>query len=128
MWKILEGQVPNPKPLELQPYTTERNGRKCTRNSLPTRAPERIRTLLAASLVHEGPKIFNALPKEVRNITGCPVEKFKSGLDKFLWTVPDEPPVPGYTAGCRTSNTIPDQVSLKDREARIGSSGGPPWL
>ncbi|KAK3864554.1 hypothetical protein Pcinc_029770 [Petrolisthes cinctipes] len=28
MWKILEGQVPNPAPLALQPYTTERSGRK----------------------------------------------------------------------------------------------------
>ncbi|KAK3858814.1 hypothetical protein Pcinc_035023 [Petrolisthes cinctipes] len=87
MWKILEGQVPNPAPLALQPYTTERTVRKCIRSSLPTRAPERIRTL-----IHEGPKVFNALPKEVRNTTGCPVENLiKSGLDKFLWTVPDEP-------------------------------------
>lgn len=39
---------------------------------------------------------------------------------------PDEPQVQGYTAGCRTSNTIYDQVARKDREVRIGSSGGPP--
>ncbi|KAK3871524.1 hypothetical protein Pcinc_023332 [Petrolisthes cinctipes] len=103
MWKILEGQVPNPAPLALQPYTTKRTGRKCIRSNLPTRAPERIRTLLASSLIHEGPNVFNALPKEVRNTTGCPVENFKSGLDKFLWTVPDEPPVLGYTARCMTS-------------------------
>ncbi|KAK3878543.1 hypothetical protein Pcinc_016842 [Petrolisthes cinctipes] len=94
-WKILEGQVLNPAPLALSPYTTERTGCKCIRSSLPTtRVPERIRTLLASSLIHEGPKVFNALLKEVRNTTGCPVENFKSpGLDKFLWTVSDEPPV-----------------------------------
>ncbi|KAK3886931.1 hypothetical protein Pcinc_008940 [Petrolisthes cinctipes] len=80
MWKILEGQVPNPAPLALQAYTTERTGHKCIRSSLPTRAPERIRTLLASSLIHEGRKVFNALPKEVRNTTGCPVENFKSDL------------------------------------------------
>ncbi|KAG0716988.1 3-hydroxy-3-methylglutaryl-coenzyme A reductase [Chionoecetes opilio] len=43
-------------------------------------------------------------------------------------TVPDKPPVLGYTARCRTSNTLPDQVTLKDRDARNGSSGGPPRL
>ncbi|KAG0710230.1 RNA-directed DNA polymerase from mobile element jockey [Chionoecetes opilio] len=79
MWKILEGQVPNPAPFALQPYITESTGRKCLRQSLPTRAPERIKTLLASSLIHEVPKTFNALPKEVRSITGCPVGKFKSG-------------------------------------------------
>ena len=71
MWKILEGQVPNPAPLALQPYTTEKTGRKCLRQSLPIWAPEKIRTLLASSLTYEGPKTFNALPKEVRSITGC---------------------------------------------------------
>ncbi|KAG0719306.1 hypothetical protein GWK47_050794 [Chionoecetes opilio] len=88
----------------------------------------RCKTLLAASLAHEGPNIFKSLHKNVRNITGCSVNTFKYGLDKILRTVPDEPPVPGYTAKCRTSNTIPDQVALLDRDARTGSSGGPPRL
>ena len=118
----------NTAPSALQPYTIERSGRKCTRSNLPTRAPERIKTLLASSLTHEMPKIFNAPPKELRTITGCPVENFKSSLDKFLWTIPDEPPVPGCTARCRILNTIPDQVALRNRDARFGNSGGPPWL
>ena len=128
IWKILEGQVPAPTPLAMQPYSTERMGHKCRRKSLPTRAPERIKTLLAASLTYEGPRIFNTLPKEVRDITCCTAEKFKSSLDKFLWTVPDQPPVPGYTARCRTSNALPDQVALKTRDNWTGGSGGPPWL
>ena len=57
------------------------------------------------------------------------VEKFKANLDKFLASLPDEPPVPNYTANCRAaSNSIPDQVDLKNRDARTGSSGGPPRL
>ncbi|KAK3863854.1 hypothetical protein Pcinc_030407 [Petrolisthes cinctipes] len=83
---------------------------------------------LLFSMTYDGPKSFNALPKEVRSVTGCSVDNFKSGLDKFLYTIPDEPPVPGYTARCRTSNTIPDQVTLQDWDARIGSSSGPPRL
>ena len=124
MWKILEGEVPNPAPHALQSYTTDRAGRKATRRCLPTRAPEKIKTLLSNSLTYDGPKSFNSLPKEIRNITGCSVDKFKSALDKFLCTVPDEPPVLGYTARCRTSNTIPDQVALRARDARFGSSSG----
>ena len=128
MWKILDGLVPDPTPHALQSYTTERRGRQCKRRSLPTRAQGRTRTLLANSLSYEGPRIFNVLPREVRDMSGCPVETFKAGLDKFLWTVPDEPPVPGYTTECRTSNTLPDQVALKKRDTRTESSGGPPRL
>ncbi|KAK4312705.1 hypothetical protein Pmani_015890 [Petrolisthes manimaculis] len=62
-------------------------------------------------MTYDGPKSFNSLPKEVRSVTGCSVDNFKSGLDKFLYTIPDEPPVPGYTASCRTSNTIAEQVT-----------------
>ena len=40
----------------------------------------------------------------------------------------DEPAVPGYTASCRSSNSLPDQVELMTRDARSGSSGGPPRL
>ena len=97
MWKVLENLVPDPTSSTLQSHTSDRTGRKCIRRALPTRAPQRIKTLLAASLGHEGPRLFNALPKQVRDVRGCPVEKFKSGLDKFLRTLPDEPPVPGYT-------------------------------
>ncbi|KAK3892031.1 hypothetical protein Pcinc_004002 [Petrolisthes cinctipes] len=56
------------------------------------------------------------------------VENFKSGLGKFLWTVPNQPPVLGYTARCWTSNNIPHQLALRDKDARIGSSNGPPRL
>ncbi|KAG0713115.1 RNA-directed DNA polymerase from mobile element jockey [Chionoecetes opilio] len=128
IWKVLEKQVPDPTSLALQAHLNERTGRKCSRRTLPSNAPGRCKTLLAASLAHEGPKIFNSLHKNVRNITGCSVNTFKYGLDKILRTVPDKPPVPGYTAKCRTSNTIPDQVALLDRDARTGSSGGPPRL
>ncbi|KAG0725497.1 putative RNA-directed DNA polymerase from transposon X-element [Chionoecetes opilio] len=125
IWKVLEKQVAEPMSSALQAHFNERTGRKCSRRTLPSKAPGRCKTLLAASLAH-GPKIFNSLHKNVRNITGCSVNTFKYGLEKILRTVPDEPPVPGYTAKCRTSNTLPGQVALLDRDARTGSSGGPP--
>ena len=43
-------------------------------------------------------KLFNALPRNIRDLKGCSVEKFKSELDKFLLKLPDAPLIPGYTA------------------------------
>ncbi|KAK3867689.1 hypothetical protein Pcinc_026878 [Petrolisthes cinctipes] len=75
------------------------------------KAPERVRSLPASNLGHNGPKIFNSLPKEVRDIEGCPVDIFEGVLDKSLKTLRDEPPVSGYTGNCRAaSNSIPDQT------------------
>lgn len=129
VWKILEQQVPNPTTSSLQETQTDRNGRKCVRRSLPTSAPERIKTLLAASFTYNGPRIFNSLPKHIREITSCPVNNFKIHLDKFLKALPDKPPVPGYTAHCRAaSNSIPDQIDLLREDSRTGSSSGPPQL
>lgn len=83
------------------------------KSSLPTRATESKILMAWTSVTYEGPRIFNTLPEEVQNITGCTVWKFNSVLDKFLWTVPDQAPVPDYTARGCTSNALLDQVSLK---------------
>ena len=130
IWKIMEKQVPDPTNCEIKVRPNNRTGRKCERRSLPSTAPQRVRSLLAAaSLGHNGPKLFNSLPKEVREITGCQAERFKSALDRFLSTLPDEPPVPGYTSRCRaTSNALPDQVNLVLGYTRDGYSGGAPRL
>ena len=124
MWKILEGHY-----YSHCNHTPPRGlvGSAQDKTYKPGLQRGYISTLLTSSLTYEGPKTFNALPKEVRSITGCPVRKFKSGVDKFLLTVPDKPPVPRYSARYRT-HTISDQVDLRDWDARIGSRGGPPWL
>ncbi|KAG0722251.1 hypothetical protein GWK47_044826 [Chionoecetes opilio] len=78
-------------------HINPRTGRKARRRTLPSDAPARIKTLLSTSLPHIGPKLFNNLPGKLRNLTECSVEKFKHHLDNHLQTIPDEPPVPGYT-------------------------------
>ncbi|KAG0714125.1 hypothetical protein GWK47_014738 [Chionoecetes opilio] len=85
--------------------------------------------LLSTSLPHIGPKLFNNLPGKLRNLTECSVEKFKHHLDNHLQTIPDEPPVPGYTSVSRAdTNSISDQVNLQHRDAGFGCSGGAPRL
>lgn len=59
----------------------------------------------------------------IRNITGCSVDKFKSKWGKYIATMPDQPPLPGYTSHCRApTNSLPDQANLQFRDARSGSS------
>ena len=114
LWKILEGIVPNLSTNgEIHAINNERQGRKCRTqknilNSLP-----RIRKLRDSSFSTNAVKLFNALPKEIRNITECPVDAFKSQLDKFLGTVPDEPQIIGMTMFRRAeSNSIVDMMVL----------------
>ena len=57
--------------------------------------------------------MFNSLPLDLRNSTGCSVDAFKRKLDRFLRTVPDEPQIPGYTAMRRAdSNSLLDMVKV----------------
>ena len=44
-----------------------------------------------------GTKLFNALPKEIRNFRTGGIEDFKELFDAFLTTIPDEPRCPGLT-------------------------------
>ena len=64
--------------------------------------------MVEASFPVRGPKLFNALPMNIRNFNGS-VEAFKSRLDKFLATVPDKPHMPAYQQ-LSTSNSILDQL------------------
>ena len=62
-----------------------------------------------------GPKLFNSLPKEVRNFKGD-LNLFKEQLDTFLTNIPDEPKgiglIPRATdiALSRPSNSLINQI------------------
>ena len=70
--------------------------------------------------------MFNKLPKHIRMISSCSVDKFKSQLDKHLRNISDLPCQPGYNnsldggdclngshyyPGCQLDATKQDQVS-----------------
>ena len=74
------------------------------------------------------PRLYNSLPKYLRDIESVKTEKFKFELDKFLHTIPDQPKMPNYVAGSG-SNSILDQLTHL-RAQGIYQSGGvlaPPW-
>ena len=61
-----------------------------------------------------GPKLFNILPKSIRNYECTEIDRFKRLLDNYLEDVIDEPPI----AGSPNTNN-----SLLVRAQRGGSPG-----
>ena len=117
VWSILEGIVPNFSHTEnngieiggISSTKTTRHGRKC---QLRTIERSSFQKTICESLAVKGPKLFNSLPKEIRNITKCTKEVFKKLLDKFLATIPDEPHIIGATPPrLADTNTLFDQIT-----------------
>ena len=104
VWKVLEGLVPN---FGIVESYNKRKGRYCTLPSVKSNAPGRVQTIRFNSLAISGPRIFNSLPTEVRDKSGCSVDSFKAALDRHLKAVPDEPRVGKLIKYCaKPSNSI----------------------
>ena len=106
IWKILENLVPNVNN-KIQAKDHIRLGRLCIVHGRITS------TKLDGSLTIDGPKLFNSLPKHVRDLKGVSLQKFKRALDLHLKKIPDNPQIPGYTE-CRraTSNSICEMTKI----------------
>ena len=115
IWKILEGLVPNvgEHVKTVQSERSDRYGRRCHIPTINRTSPAYVQTLKEATLSVHGTKLFNALPKHLRNLSHCSVTKFKTELDAFLQHIPDEPQVPGYTAFRQAeSNSLVHMIQL----------------
>ena len=123
IWKILEGLVPNISlggDGGIKKLHTVRNGRTCKVPTLHRTATARVQKLREGSLHYHGSQLFNALPKEIRDLSNCSVEVFKHRLDLFLQSIHDEPLVRGYTAGRRTeSNSLIHIIPHFRTESRV---------
>merc|ERR1712030_206348 len=93
MWKILEGKSPN---CGINFKYHERLGRLCELPQIKVNSKKTVQTLRENSFQINGPKLFNCLPKHIRNKRGCSIEEFKIELDNFLETVPDQAKSDGY--------------------------------
>ena len=122
IWKILEGKVPN---CGINKIENERKGRLCFIPALK-KSNTKIKTLRENSFQVVGPKLFNCLPSNIRNISKCSIDEFKFVLDQFLSKIPDEPKLPGYIpAACdqysgQPSNCLTDQVRRYNQDAKGG--------
>ena len=88
VWKILEGYAPNCG-VKTSPENP-RLGRKCEIPSLVKNGRMAIQTLREQSIQVNGARLFNCIPKKIRSIAKDQ-DLFKSELDKFLSTIPDQP-------------------------------------
>ena len=75
-------------------------------------APQRWSSIMENTLAVRGPKLFNSLPADLRQLgpyesDGSPsVEKFKAKLDAFLARIPDEPRVSGYRHAVESNSLL----------------------
>ena len=118
-WSILEQLVPNFNYAEnkggIFSYHNQRLGRKCYLKEVNTRN----KNIWRDSLSEEGPRLFNALPKSIRNLKNCSKTSFKRQMDHYLNSVPDEPLLPNYFPLRRAdSNNI--KVMVHHRISQIG--------
>ena len=95
VWKMLEGIVPNlgdteTSRIKLQSEIQARRGRTCQIHRLAF-TPTHLHKVKQQSVKCFGVKLFNSLPKQIRNITGTDISSFKSALDRFLQHVEDKP-------------------------------------
>ena len=89
VWKVLQGLTPNCGVEEVAP-ANQRLGRRCAVPGLRPGGRAAVQTLREASFQVDGPRLFNTLPKKLREIRTSQ-DDFKEALDQYLMSVPDQP-------------------------------------
>ena len=74
-------------------------------------ASSAVQSLRDTSFQVTGPKLFNCLPKWLRNLKTLSLEEFKEKLDLVLSQVPDEPRIGG--PGGWISNSLITQMARR---------------
>lgn len=116
IWKIMRGLVSND--IGISFYDQPRLGRLCTVDRVHPRALTRVKTLKTNAFATRGPTLFNALPITLRAKTDVSLETFKATLDRFLRTLPDEPPMPQYHSRSST-NSIVDWLAIRRADGKF---------
>ena len=105
IWKIAQQLVQGYK---VNFLTNPRRGKLAEVYPLQLHVAPVVRKAREGSLNVKGAKLFNLIPKELRDMTGT-VDQFKAGLDEWLSTIPDQPTVAGRQRAANT-NSLLDQV------------------
>ena len=109
VWKIISGLIINFSDPRSRIVTRDnpRFGRICRVPTVSNRL-WRIWSIHQYSLSVTGPKLFNKLPRDLREYNGS-LESFKNRLDVFLRSVEDQPVTPHYYQVGR-SNSLLDRI------------------
>ena len=115
VWKCLEGLTPD---CGLEASEEEgRLGRRCRVPALLPGGRAAVQTLREQGFQINGPRLFNQLPKKIRNIRRSQ-EDFKKALDVFLMSVPDQPRMAGLVPDHRTPVQLPAGLGNYTAELR----------
>ena len=72
-------------------------------------APAAVKRARESSLQVRGAKLFNTIPRDLRDTNTGTVDQFKFRLDEWLANVPDQPTIQGRQRAAST-NSLLDQV------------------
>ena len=118
VWKIINGYAPNlDHPNAITVKDTSRRGPICALPPFNNTYPK-ITTLKEKSFAVFGPKLYNCLPRNLREVN-CSLPTFKSKLDEFLLTIPDQPALPHYYQPSPSNSLI---HQLHDQRYQGGAS------
>ena len=126
LWSIIEQLVPNIESsdgnlIKIQSEVDSRTGRKIQTRPLGN---SRFSTLRFNSLPFHGARLFNALPKHIRNLTGCAKITFNSALDSLLSKISDQPLIPHHNTSRQASPNSLVQFSLAVNPASLHNRRG----
>lgn len=119
-WKIVRGMVPNIGSGGAGGITVAVNlrlGRLCKVPGVSRRAPVSIQSMIESLFAVIGPRLFNCLPKDLRN-SDQSLPTFKSKLDDFLRSIPDKPSLPHYHQAA-AGNGLLQQLAQMRAEGRF---------
>ena len=113
IFKILQGQIPNPG---ISYKYSGRRGKVLITPTVRSSKASHANTLIHNSFTRRAPRIFNALPAEIRNLPNdTPSDVIKNKIDKYLSAITDEPRVPGYLpTNSAASNRLEDQIRARE--------------
>ena len=114
LWKCSVGLVDGYK---LAFINNPRRGKLCVVRKVNQHAPIQVKRASDASLAVRGARIFNLLPQNIRDtlLTSTKsVIPFKTKLDQFLSSVPDQPTIQSRKRPAQT-NSLLDQIPMTIR-------------
>ena len=86
----------------------------CELPRLNHQSPLYVQTLKERSIVVHGPRLFNSIPKDLREYAGT-LETFKAGLDRFLAGIQDKPALPQYYQSA-SGNGLLEQIAQQNAD------------
>ena len=114
IYKIIRGFVPNipNDKYKILTYDSLRRGRLCRIPELNRNSLLRYQTLSENSFAIKAPRLFNSLPRDLRNLDGD-IDLFKKNLDLLLCAIHDRPSLPQYNQSADGNSIIHQTAQMR---------------